>query len=211
MAVRRDAPGVRIEKTWNGLGLRASGSDDTVFDNVLIPDENILIRSKLGGTSQVAGDFCWFALVISAANLGIAEAARNYAIRFVRRRQPTGYAEPIASIPYIREEIGRVDQSLMAARALLFEVASIWDNESTLRGKPLAAKTAAAKLFVTDTAVRVVDRCMRVVGGASLHRSEAIERYYRDVRGGLANPPIEPRGLEMIAQAALTEDSNNGH
>ena len=92
---------------------------------------------------------------------------------------------------------------MMAARALMFEVADAWDSDPSLRGGPLAAKTAAAKLLATDTAVHVVDRSMRVVGGASLHRSEPLERYYRDVRGGLANPPIEPRALEMIARAAL--------
>jgi len=47
---------------------------------------------------------------------------------------------------------------------------------------------------------------MRVVGGVSLQRSEPLERYYRDVRGPLANPPITPRGLEIIAQAALDDD-----
>jgi len=203
VAVRRGAPGLRVETTWDGVGLRASGSDDVVYEDVPVADEDILVRSRQGGTSQSLGDFSWFALLVGGANLGIAEAARNYAVRFAQERKPTGYAEPIASIPYIRQEIARVDQSLMAARALMFEVADAWDNDPTLRGGPLAAKTAAAKLLATDTAVQVVDRSMRVVGGASLHRSEPLERYYRDVRGGLANPPIEPRALEMIARAAL--------
>ena len=44
---------------------------------------------------------------------------------------------------------------------------------------------------------------MRVVGGVALHRSEPLERYFRDVRSGLVNPPIEARALEAIARAAL--------
>ena len=136
VAVRRGAAGLRVETTWDGVGLRASGSDDVVYEDVSVADEDILVRSKPGGTSQSLGDFSWFALLVGGANLGIAEAARNYAVRFAQERKPTGYAEPIASIPHIRQEIARIDQSLMAARALVFEVADAWDRDAVAAGRP---------------------------------------------------------------------------
>jgi alkylation response protein AidB-like acyl-CoA dehydrogenase len=46
---------------------------------------------------------------------------------------------------------------------------------------------------------------MRVVGGVSLQKSRPIERYYRDVRAALHNPPLEDRALEMLARSALDE------
>jgi len=46
---------------------------------------------------------------------------------------------------------------------------------------------------------------MRIVGGVAMHRSEPLERYFRDVRSGLINPPIEARALETIASAALDD------
>jgi alkylation response protein AidB-like acyl-CoA dehydrogenase len=49
----------------------------------------------------------------------------------------------------------------------------------------------------------MVEIAMRIVGGVALHRSEPLERYFRDVRGGLVNPPIEARALEQIAASLL--------
>jgi alkylation response protein AidB-like acyl-CoA dehydrogenase len=91
----------------------------------------------------------------------------------------------------------------MSARALLHETASAWDELDSETRPKLGPRVAAAKLHAGDTAVDIVDRCMRLVGGISLHRSQPLERYYRDVRGPLHNPPITPRGLEVIASAAL--------
>lgn len=203
VAVHRDTPGIRIDETWNALGLRATGSHDVYFENVAVSDADFTVRHAPGKLNQSEGDFAWFAILVGAASLGIAEAARDYAVRFARERQPTGYDAPIAKLPSVREKIARIDAAMMAARALLFETAAAWDDSPQLRGGPLAPTVAAAKLLATDTAVDVVDRCLRVVGGVGLHRSEPLERYYRDVRGPLANPPIEPRALEMIARAAL--------
>ncbi|HEU0072527.1 MAG TPA: acyl-CoA dehydrogenase family protein, partial [Dehalococcoidia bacterium] len=65
---------------------------------------------------------------------------------------------------------------------------------------------AAAKVLATNTAIEVVEAAMRLVGGVALQRSEPLERYFRDVRGGIINPPIEARALEQIARAALDGD-----
>ena len=69
----------------------------------------------------------------------------------------------------------------------------------------LAPQVAAAKRFATNGAVEVVDLAMRVAGGVALLRGHPLERHYRDVRGGLVNPPIEARALEILARAALDE------
>ena len=93
----------------------------------------------------------------------------------------------------------------MSARALLRETAEAWDAAAKEERGAFGPRVAAAKLHAGDIAVDVVDRCMRLVGGVSLHRSGPLERYYREVRGPLHNPPISPRGLEMIAAAALDD------
>lgn len=204
IAVHRDSPGLRIEETWDVVGLRSTGSHDVWYENVAVRDDDILIRQEPSRAGQRHGDFAWFALLVSAASLGVAEAARDYTIEFCRTRQPAGAPAPIASIPTVRANVGEIDLRLIAARALLHETAAAWDAAADARA-PLGPRVAATKLHLCDTAVDVVDRCMRLVGGISLHRSEPLERYYRDVRGPLYNPPITPRGLELIAAAALDD------
>ena len=202
--IPRDRGGIRIAETWDALGMRGTGSHDVYFEDTPVAADDFLVRHAPGERGQAHHDFAWFALLVSAASLGVAEAARDYTVEFARTRRPTGLGAPIATVPYVRHEIGRIDADVFTAQALLFSTAEAWDAAAGERTR-LAPRVATAKLRVTDLAVAIVDRCMRVVGGVSFQRSEPLERYYRDVRGPLANPPITPRGLEMIARAALDD------
>ena len=203
VAVHRDTPGLRIEETWDVVGLRSTGSHDVWYENVAVTDDEFLIKQDPTRAGQRHGDFAWFALLVSAASLGVAEAARDYTVEFARNRRPGGAPGVIGSLPTVRAQIGEIDLRIMSARALLHETASAWDEIDAESRFKLGPRVAATKLHAGDTAVDVVDRCMRLVGGISLHRSQPLERYYRDVRGPLHNPPITPRGLEVIASAAL--------
>jgi len=203
VAVHRDSPGLRIEETWDVVGLRSTGSHDVWFENVAVTDDEFLVRQDPAKAGQRHGDFAWFALLVSAASLGVAEAARDYTVDFARHRRPGGAPGVIGSLPTVRAQVGEIDLRIMSARALLHETASAWDQLDAESRFKLGPRVAAAKLHTGDAAVDIVDRCMRLVGGISLHRSQPLERYYRDVRGPLHNPPITPRGLELIASAAL--------
>jgi alkylation response protein AidB-like acyl-CoA dehydrogenase len=201
VAVHRDLPGVRVEETRDALGMRASGSHDVRFEDVAVTDADFLVRSdpdRQGGALPAG----WFPILVGATSLGIAEAARDYAVRFARERRPLGASGVIATIPFVREQVGRIDAALMAARALLLQTAEAWEQRPEARPR-LGPQLAASKRLATDSAVEVVEIAMRIVGGVALQRSEPLERYFRDVRSGLVNPPIEARALETIARAAL--------
>ena len=202
IAIGRELPSVRIEETWDALGMRASGSDDVCFDDVLVTDEDFLTRSD--PKRQRERPAAWFAVLVGATSLGVAEAARDYAVRFARERRPIGAPGPIATVPHVREQVGRMDASLMAATALLMQTSEAWERTPEERPR-LGPHVAASKRLATNTAVEVVEIAMRIVGGVAMHRSEPLERYFRDVRSGLINPPIEARALEMIASAALDD------
>lgn len=204
VAVRGDLPGVRIEETWDALGMRATASHDVHFEGVALTDADVLTRRPPGDPDPAMMQGGWFPLTVAAAYLGVAAAARDEAVRFARERQPTGYAAPIAQIPHVREQVGRMDATLMAARSFLLSTATEWDEHAAGR-RALAPQVAAAKRLATNGAVEVVDVAMRIAGGVALVRGHPLERHYRDVRGGLVNPPIEARALEILARAALDE------
>ncbi|MDA1001961.1 MAG: acyl-CoA/acyl-ACP dehydrogenase [Chloroflexi bacterium] len=207
VAVHRDRPGIRIEETWDALGMRATGSHDVYFDDVPISDDEFTNRRDPRDRSVApAAGAAWFPTLIGAASLGVAEAARDYTVHFARTRQPTGAPHPIAKIPAVREQIGRMDAALIAARTLLLATASDWDEHPEAR-VALGPQVAAAKRLATNAAVEIAEIAMRVVGGVALQRSEPLERYFRDVRSGLVNPPIDARALETIAAAALDGDA----
>ena len=201
VAVPRDRPGIRVEETWDALGMRATGSHDVFFDDVPVSESDLLVRRPLG-RREGGSESPWFPSLVAAASLGVAEAAREYTVGFARGRRPTGYASPISQIPHVREQVARMDALLFAARALLLETVEDWDVHPEAQ-PDLGARVAASKRLATNSAVEVLELAMRVVGGQALQRSEPLERYFRDVRAGLVNPPIEARALETIARAAL--------
>jgi len=205
VAVHRGRPGITIDETWDALGMRATGSHDVVFDRVPIEDGDLVSRRSLDRNREVmSSGGAWFPLLVGAANLGVSEAARDYAVDFVRNRDPGGRGR-LATIPYVREQVGRIDSKLMTARTVLLTAAEDWEHHPTARAQ-LEPTVAAAKVLATNTAIEVVEAAMRLVGGVALQRSEPLERYFRDVRGGIVNPPIEARALEQIARAALDGD-----
>lgn len=64
---------------------------------------------------------------------------------------------------------------------------------------------AGVKYFATNTAIQVVDEAMRIVGGQGLYSSNPMQRYYRDVRAGLHNPPGDDITVSMFARQALEQ------
>lgn len=208
IAVRRDLPGVRVEETWDALGMRASGSHDVAFEGVAVSGDDFLTRSD-PASRRDREPAAWFAILVGATSLGVAAAARGWAVRFARERRPAGAPAPIASLPHVREQVGRMDASLMAARALLLRTAEEWERRPERRAA-LGPQVAAAKRLAANSAVEVAEIAMRLAGGVGLQRSEPLERYFRDVRSGLVNPPIEARALETIARAALGPPGDDG-
>jgi alkylation response protein AidB-like acyl-CoA dehydrogenase len=195
------APGVRIEPTWDTLGMRATGSHTVVFDDVEVADTAELPRADASAPGgSLPHERAW-SLTVAAVYLGVAEAARDYAVHFARQRKPSALGgRSIASVAHIRQRAGHLELLLLSARGLLVSTAREWD------ARPAAvmdAALAAAKVVASNTAVQVAEEAMRLVGGSSLDRSAPLERYYRDVRGGLHHPPQDDAALELFARQAL--------
>ncbi len=188
---------VSIVETWDTLGMRATGSHDVVLDGVFVGEDR-----RIAG--KVEDDGGGWLLHIPACYIGIARAARDYALEFARTYRPNTLSEPISSLPTVRQAIGEMEVELRTARALLYEAAERWDRERNRRPS-LRPELGLAKYASVNGAIRIVDLAMRIVGGGSLSRRSPLERYYRDVRAGLHNPPMDNVVLQLLTDAALEE------
>lgn len=188
---------VTLVETWDTLGMRATGSHDVVLDGVFV-DKDMRLSGK--GMDDGGG---WL-LHIPACYMGIALAARDYAIEFARSYRPNHMNEPIAALPSVQQSIGEMEIELRTARSLLYAAADRWDHEKKDR-PALKPELGLAKYVATNNAIKIVDLAMRIVGAASLSRNRPLERYYRDVRAGLHNPPMDSTVLHTLAKAALAE------
>ncbi|GAB4329988.1 MAG: acyl-CoA dehydrogenase family protein [Dehalococcoidia bacterium] len=202
--VLRDDPGLEIVETWDALGMRATGSHDVVFNRLFLPADRLLGKRRPGEPDRRGGaGFAWFALGVAATTIGVAQAARDYAVAFARTRTPNTN-RTIKEYPGVRMRIARIDLLLQRSRALLYDAAAAWEGRLE-GGMPPRDRVAVAKVEVLNACIEAAELAMRVVGGVSLHRSRPLERYFRDVRVGLHNPPLEDRALEQLARSALDE------
>lgn len=202
--VPHENPGLKVESNWNMLGMRGTRSDDLVLENVIV-EETALV--EIEGVHFYAIPNAWL-LHSAACFIGVAIAARNYAIIFASEYQPNSLPGPISEVPEVQRKIGEMELELLKARTALYSIADRWDNEPNKRGE-LGAELGAIKHLVSNSANKVVDWAMRIVGAQSLQQRNPLQRYYRDVRAALHNPPMDDVVITNLAKKALSFQNNN--
>lgn len=196
LLVTRETPGVRVEETWNSLGMRLSASHDLLLENVHVgPEALTTALSHIPTDMQGA-----WGLPLAAIYLGIGQGARNAAVSFARNRRPNSLNQPISSVPHIQEKVAQMDLALLQSEAVLFGLAEqcLSDPSSIPAGQ-----FAAAKYLATNHSAEVTDLAMRLVGGAALSLNLPLQRYYRDIRAGFNNPPMDDVTLGLLSKEAF--------
>jgi alkylation response protein AidB-like acyl-CoA dehydrogenase len=196
--------GLSIDDTWSGaLGLRGCGNQAVNYDHVFVPEARIVERVAVGGPRRAQGTNGWN-LPLAAVYLGIGQAACDAAAHYANNRVPPALGKPIATAPHIQQWLGEMDVTLRAARSVLHDTARIWVSGDV--PPDFGASIAAAKYLCTNAACTVTETALRVAGGFSMTRDLPLERYFRDARGGLFQPPQDDLALGMIGRAALAAE-----
>ena len=195
--VPKTADGVSVENTWDVASMRGTGSDDLVLENVRVAASFLVEIPSYSTGFKLNG---WL-LLIPATYLGIAQAARDYAVKFATEHSPNSIQGTIADLPNVQTLIGEMDLALTKARFTIYGVAEIYNDPA--KKSVIINEINIAKHVVTNTAIEVVDKAMRLVGAKSLQRSNPLQRYYRDVRAGLHNPPMDDITIKRLAETAI--------
>jgi len=170
--------GVEIMETWDQLGLRASGSHDVVLRDVEVPEDNAVdIRLPQGWGAPDATQTAWNTLTIAALYTGVARAARNWLVFFLKDRTPSNLGAPLATLPRMQEAVGAIDALLLANRRLIEAAAAEHD-----RGfGPPVLESQLIKTIAAENAISAVERAMALTGNHGLSRANPLERHLRDV------------------------------
>jgi alkylation response protein AidB-like acyl-CoA dehydrogenase len=172
--VERGTPGMRAGKKENKLGMRASDTSEVVFEDCRVSPAQMLGEEGQGfiNTLQVldAGRIGIAALSVGLAQ-GAYEAARDYA---KERRQ---FGQPIAAFEAIQWKLADAATRIESSRLLTYRAAYLRD-----RGERMTCESAMAKLYASETAVRVADDCVQIHGGYGFVKDYPAEKYFRDVK-----------------------------
>jgi alkylation response protein AidB-like acyl-CoA dehydrogenase len=201
-----NAKGVRIEKTWDAMGMRATGTDTVVFEDLLVPAEDLVstdFRPKLFANLE------WQTLTFASVYYGLACRAYNEAVAILRKKSsgPVQGAKDVQarSIGYVQRDLGELlvlNETTAAtiettAQALLQGRDQQWGPVLRL------GMLEVPKVVATENAIRVVENAMRLIGGQSFLRGHILERLYRDARSGPFHPLTSDQTYEYLGKAAL--------
>ena len=204
--VPRDTPGVVVHDDWDALGMRASGSHTVSFEDVELPATALRGGFPVGDATAYIQRNIDAGLFHAATSLGVAEGADGYITRKLAERR---FAPDARTQMQAAENV--VD--LAACRAVLSRAASLIDEHFAAHPSPndsadevvrLFAEAQAAKVFIGEAAVRIVDRALSLSGGAGYLNGSPLSRAYRDVRAGAFMHPLGAnRAYELLGQLAL--------
>lgn len=176
--VPADAPGVRIDPTWDPVGMRATASHDVVFDQALVPPGHAVgLRPAHLGLQRDAHGMAWYFSLVGTVYDGAARAARDWLLAFLNERRPSALGgAALASLPTVQDAVGRIEVLLAASDWLLRSHAQAYDAGTAPEGL-----AGVVKHTVVDHAVQAVALAVELAGNHGLARRNPLERHQRNV------------------------------
>uniref|UniRef100_UPI003B3AF6CA acyl-CoA dehydrogenase family protein n=1 Tax=Spirosoma sp. TaxID=1899569 RepID=UPI003B3AF6CA len=172
--VERNTPGFSGGRKEDKLGMRASETAEMLFQDCRIPDAQRL--GKVGdGFIQSLKVLDGGRISIAALSLGIASGAYDAALTYAKEREQFG--QPIANFQGISFKLADMATDIEAAKLLVYQAAALKD-----KGKPVTKESAMAKLFASETAVRVANEAVQIFGGYGYTKDFPVEKFYRDAK-----------------------------
>jgi alkylation response protein AidB-like acyl-CoA dehydrogenase len=203
--IPRGSEGVTIKQTWDVMGMRATRSDDTVLENVFIPDRYVARVVPPGGAGIdqfVLAVLGWALMGFGNIYYGLAQRALDHCISAVKGRGALALSRSMAYHPEVQHAIAEMAIELESVGPHLEAIATDWSS-GVNHGAQWPAKIFAAKYHAVEASWRVVDRGLDVCGGSGIFCSGGYERLVRDARLGRIHPANSFLTHEVVAKTML--------
>ncbi|HZR98318.1 MAG TPA: acyl-CoA dehydrogenase family protein [Chloroflexota bacterium] len=202
----RDSAGYEIRETWDTLGMRATRSDDTILNEVFVPDRYVA-RVLPAGTVDafVLGIFGWALLNFANIYYAIGLRARDLAVASARKKTSLAVSRTMAYHPEVQHSVAEMTLALDPVGPHIESIAQDW-SDGVDHGAEWPAKIVSAKYHAVEAAKRVVDLAMDISGGAGMFKANELERLYRDVRCGGFHPANSALVHEIVGKTTLGID-----
>ena len=172
--VEKDFPGFSIGKKEDKLGIRASSTTELIFENCVVPKENLIGKEGKGfGIAMKTLD--GGRIGIAAQALGIAEGAYEEAVKYMKERKQFG--RPLSAFQGLQWMIADMETKIEAAKLLVYKAAWLKQNKM-----PYSVGAAKAKLFAAEVAMDVTTKAVQIHGGYGYTKEYPVERMMRDAK-----------------------------
>ncbi|MDU2489783.1 MAG: acyl-CoA dehydrogenase [Clostridium celatum] len=172
--VEKGFPGFSIGKKEDKLGIRASSTTELIFENCIVPKENLIGKEGKGfGIAMKTLD--GGRIGIAAQALGIAEGAYEETIKYMKERKQFGRS--LSAFQGLQWMIADMETKIEAAKLLVYKAA--WLKQNKL---PYSVDAAKAKLFAAEVAMDVTTKAVQLHGGYGYTKEYPVERMMRDAK-----------------------------
>lgn len=172
--VERDFPGFSIGKIEHKMGIRASSTTELIFEDCIVPKENLLGEINKGfkiAMSTLDGG----RIGVAAQALGIAEGAFEETVRYMKER--VQFKKPLSTFQGLQWMMADMKCEIESAKLLVYKAATAKDS-----GKSYSMEAAMAKLTASNTAMDVTTKCVQLHGGYGYSKEYPLERMMRDAK-----------------------------
>ena len=173
--VEKDTPGFSFGRKEKKMGIRASSTRELVFEDCLVPEENMIGREGMGFIMTMRVLDC-SRPGVGAQAVGLAQGALEAAVDYAQQR--IQFEHPIISIQAVQHMLADMAIQVEAARLLVYAAARTIDSGA----KNFTEESAMAKVFASDTAMRVTTDAVQIFGGVGYMRDYPIEKMMRDAK-----------------------------
>jgi butyryl-CoA dehydrogenase len=173
--VEKGTPGFSFGRKEKKMGIRASATRELVFEDCVVPKENIIGREGMGFITTIRL-FDLSRPGIGAQAVGLAQGALEAAVDYARKRVQFGH--PIISFQAIQHLLANMATEVEAARALVYAAAKTVDSGV----KNISLESAMAKVFASDVAMKVTTDAVQIFGGVGYMRDYPVEKMMRDAK-----------------------------
>ena len=172
--IEKGTPGFSAVKIKDKLGVRASETAELIFDNVRLPEENVI--GEVGaGFKQAMQILDGGRISIASLSCGIARGAYEASVKYAKEREQFG--QPIAHFQAIAFKLADMLTQIEAAELLTFQAAYLKDNKM-----PLTKEGAFAKYFASEVAVKCGNEAVQIMGGYGYTKEYPAEKFLRDAK-----------------------------
>lgn len=201
---------VRILDTWHVAGLRATGSNDVVAEDIFVPAERSAAPMTdtpiLNGVVFAIPQFTFFSINLVPVALGIARRAIEEITSLAQGKVPLTSATTLREKPLAQYELARAEGLARAASALLYNtldelVATVERGDEV--SMPLRGRVRLAGTFATESAAQAVEICYRLGGGTSNYETSALQRCMRDMHAITQHFVMAASNYEIVGRIMM--------
>lgn len=172
--IEKGTPGFSAVKIKGKLGVRASETAELIFDNVRVPQENVIGEVGMGFI-QAMQILDGGRISIAALSCGVARGAYEASVKYSKEREQFG--KPISAFQAIAFKLADMATEVEAAELLTFQAAYLKNNKL-----PMTREGAFAKYFASEVAVRCGNEAVQIMGGYGYTKEYPAEKFLRDAK-----------------------------